>query len=217
MSASAWLAAEKVPFVVTILAAALGWTMQRAVTVLTEAPTIAYSVEDRSEHGVHETIARVENISRTHKFGALKFYLQAQKDGVFAPSGHQVRPFAPAMQPIDTFPPTASPKGSDVSFPVPVIQPGWKFELYAKRNSADSTVFTVEPDKGLPPVGSGVGSPVINADLGSPVRMVEIGLTTWIVKNEICLLFWLIGLWLVAMIISLRFLQVKPEPAKPPI
>lgn len=216
MSAPEWLAAEKVPFIVTILAAALGWTGQRAVTVLTEAPTIAYSVKDRSENGVNETIATIENISRTHKFGGLKFYLQAQKDGVFASTGHVVRPFAPAMQPTDAFQPKSSPKGSDVSFPVPVIQPGWKFELYAKRNSSDPTVLTVEADKVLPPIGPGVGSPAINPDLGSPVRMVEMGFTTWIVKHEICLLFCLIGLWLLAMIVSLRLLPVKTELAQPP-
>ncbi len=46
--------------------------------------------------------------------------------------------------------------------------------------------------------------------------MVEIGFTTWIVKHEIDLLFWLIGLWLLVMIVSLRLLPVKTELAQPP-
>src|SRR6266496_3495395 len=99
------VASDKVPYVVTLLAVALGWTVQRAATVLTEAPTIAYSVECDGE----DVVASIENLSRTRQFRDLKFHLQTQKDDVFvAKDGNcspscSITPFAPAMQPTGSF------------------------------------------------------------------------------------------------------------------
>jgi hypothetical protein len=205
-----WVANEKVPYVVTLLAAALGWTVQRAATVLTDAPTIAYSLNcDRHSD---ETVANIENLSRTRQFRGLRFHLQAQGDDVFVKDSHahSITPFAPAMQPTGSFSPEVSEKGGDVSYPITLLEPGWKFEFRARRRTAAAVVLTVEHEKALPPMGKAVeaaGSSAANSE--EPVRMVKSGFSTWIVRNEIDVLFSLTAIWLLLMILSLIFLPVK--------
>jgi hypothetical protein len=186
------LLGEKGPYIVTLLAAALGWTVKQTEHVLTESPTIAYEMAWTDTSTNHPTVScMVTNISRTRQFRNLQFEFKRDTSSMPAPAASFVADAAA----IDPVAPAYSLEKAEVTvdktavaFPVPLLQPGWKMKLSAQA-SGESPVNLLQ----MPSI-DGEANP-------EPVRMVRVGLETWIVENEIFCLFALTGLWLAGMII----------------
>jgi len=189
MSSRLWVSTDKAPYVVTLLVAALAWTVNRSVTVLTESPTIAYKV-DHKPHDDRAVICHIRNVSRTRQFRELQFLLTTDSSAETLEKARFVDQSAHilAVSPAFSLATASITTGRDMAtFDVPLLQPGWALDLEA----------TLEQRM---PIGVQQRF-VENAKDQEAVRMVSMGIETWIVEHETNTLFILIGVWLLGLVI----------------
>ncbi len=214
---------EKAPYIITLLIAGLGWTLQRTVTVLTESPTISYHFVsdnyDKPAKGMREVICTVANISRTRQFRGLQFKFvglavrENQKKASFmAPPW--IIPVAPAM---DMESAEVATNGSEATFPIPLLQPGWRIELHAIENSTDAPVALVQASSADDSPDS-LGADASKKPVPDTVRLLPSGFSTWLVDNELSTLYgfsivWLVGIGSSLWVASRNVKTPDPKPA----
>src|SRR5205085_10638134 len=127
------LVSDKAPYIVTLLVAALGWTVNRTVTVLTESPTIAFKIDHKGDNN-RVVACHIKNVSRTRQFHELQFLLSADSSGDVQGRAtlidHSARIIA--IPPAFSIATASITPGRDMAiFDVPLLQPGWALDLDA--------------------------------------------------------------------------------------
>ena len=183
---------DKAPFLVTLILTIIGWAITHVVTELTTAPTLELQSEVRRAASGQVLELRLTNLTRDKVFKGLSL-LVTVSDGETL-NRFTVTPVEPAHEGDDP----AHSAGLSGSFVFPEIQPGSIF--YAEAEYIGSTPPHVRIQM---PEGT--------------VRIVEPSLETFIIRNELGLLFGLmiIGMGFLSILLLVGVLRVCRLGAKP--
>lgn len=174
---------ERLPYLVTLLFAAVGWGVTHTVDRVLKSPIVEYQTQVSTTPAGKVFHVRLRNLSqdRVYKNVRLVMLLPVTKQGVFESAG--VDPKPPAWEGA------AGPlvKDYSVQFHLPALYPSWEFELKAK--------FT----------GSEV--PVLRMSEADPaLRLAGPSLETFLFDHEITIIAVAIGVWaaLLLLLIAMR-------------
>lgn len=169
------LSAKEIPFLLTLLFAASGWSMTHLVDRVVSSPTIEYKTEVEYTKTQKNFVVTLTNLSRQY-FKGLKFEITE--------IGADIRligkPGRENLAPAWTFTTDANPSitNKSVAYMVDQFHPDWRIKI--------SIGF------------EGIGLPKFylkETGNDQPVRLVESGLETFFAKNEACILFLLGFMW----------------------
>lgn len=208
MSVNTLLVAEKAPYFLTLMVAGLAWTLLRTVDVLTESPTIAYSMAyGEPKDGMRSVSARICNISRTRQFRNLQFRFAIESQPPPGSSPFFTKASIVSEAPANLHEP--SQDGNETMFNIPLMQPGWSFLLKAMEHSESEKVVLLQSQY-IPLEKRDVG-----AQAPDVVRVVKNGFATWLVANELGVLILLMVIWLTGIAISVISIfnasEIHPE------
>ena len=183
---------KEFPYLLTMLFVMLGWTMNRIIDSITEAPTLEYKVILKEEEGSYICVYSLQNISNNRRFSNIIFDIEQKahdaKDSILATT-------------IVSYPP-ASTRGIEreyepdfAKFIINEFQPDWRYDLKLKLNHEPDLLisFTSEQDD---------------------ILLKKASLSTFIVKNEMVISVCLILLWIILIFMYLLYLD-KNEKSKP--
>jgi len=166
---------KEAPYAVTLLVAALGWSLTQAIGRLTEMPIIEYKLHDRIDHGTRLVTCEVTNICGK-VFRNLNLYLTVEEGKPATISDPEIGFVKPIMP--DPFQSRAAyTQGRNAAYFVPELQPFC------------STLLEVRVD--------GAAALELRYYSGSEtIRLIERSFQTWLVKNEIEIMIGLFAFWL---------------------
>lgn len=159
----------------TVFAAA-GWLVTYTVENFVSVPTVEYKIDD-SEKSSGRLAVTVRNLSQDHKFSDLAFLLRLPVDGSGKFESGGVDAIPPAY--VQRMP--TNREDFDISYPVIGLHPGTSVRLTA------SYTGDVVPTLHIQPSGEGA-------------RLIAKGCLTWIIRNEVEVLFGFLVAW-AAMVI----------------
>jgi hypothetical protein len=167
--------AEKAPYIITLIVAALAWTLTHIVDRLLAAPLLTYQHQIIENGGKKSLYLTLKNITKDKTFQNVHLIL------------------------------TAAPGGSIADAAVIPIQPAWEGDqpgVTAGRTFA-YTFSKMQPESQyeISISYSGNDPPTLRMSSDGTISFVSPSWETWIVENEISLLAWL----LIAGIICLVF------------
>jgi hypothetical protein len=173
---------DKAPYIVTILMAALTWSLTHIADRLLATPMIRYEVQNLSTQGRQAQYLTFKNITRDKTFRGLRLVLTAAADGQFTQGA--VIPFQPASEGDRPY----QLAGRTFEFTFPEFQPGWKIEISVgytgsapptlRLSSADQTIYAVVPS---------LETLLVEYDLEVLIGLAVI----WIIALVVIWLFWL--------------------------
>lgn len=175
---------EKVPYLLTILFIALGWTVSQLSTDMTKSPIIEYKQDRR--YATKHTFT-ITNISSEKLFSDLTFKLRIPGDSqakcMDSPKIYSTSP-TELKSPTNGIPEPKCVDDEYAEFILHHLQPGATVKLEMKTNKE-----------------------VVDVDIyiwcKNPVRLIEASLQTWVAKNQFGVMGGLICLWTVLIIIYL--------------
>jgi hypothetical protein len=193
---------EKVPYLLTILFVALGWTISQVSTDLEKSPIIEYKTCRKV--GTKGTIYTytITNISSQKLFKKLKFVLRPKKSvGVKCLGEPEMNPQAP----LELKDPEKDPNrrirhevpkyiGNSAVYFVPQLQPGTSIQLVMKTDKKAEIDITLWCDK--------------------PVRFLASSLQTLIVKKRFGFLMGTIVIWFILIFIYFVLLHKQKIKGK---
>jgi hypothetical protein len=180
---------EKLPYVVTLLFAAIGWGVTHTVDRVLKAPIIEYrtQVVPGPDAETSVFIAKLRNLSHDRVYGkiAVVFLLPASSHGKFTYAR------------VDATPPAwegrAQPKweGRSVRFNLPALYPAGELALSAHYTGDSAPLLRL-------------------AEAENALRLTGPSLETFLVDHEITIIVCAISLWAVLLL----FLVVRRSPRK---
>lgn len=179
---------DKAPYLVTLIVALLGLTIEHAGSHLTGVPIIEYSC------GVRSGIARCSlvNLSRTTMLNDLHLSVipASQTLGEITSAG------------VAWHPPSAPPN----------LQAGQQFFTFT-RASAEYAHIPLAPGASITLVAGVVNDTAVNLRVSADtdVRLERASLITYAMKNELPILFVLVGLWLTLLIAGIMTYILWPD------
>lgn len=162
----------------TIFAAA-GWLVTHTVENFVSVPTVEYDI-DVSEKDSGRVAVTVRNLSQDHKFSYLTFMLRLPLGGSGKFNEGAVEPIPPAYSERER----TNPQDFDISYPAIGLHPGTSVRLTASYSGDTIPTFHIEPS-------------------GEGARLLAKGWLTWIIRNEVEVLFGFFVAWAVTVIIAL--------------
>jgi hypothetical protein len=158
---------------------AAGWLITHTVDRVVSVPTVQYEL-DTSRHADGQIVVTVRNLSRDHRFADLAFILRlpAGSSGKFTAA--TVEPIPPAYANRES-PPSA--EGSSASYEKIGLHPETSIKLKADYNGKTVPTFHIDQS-------------------GEAVRLLEKGLLTGAIRNEIEILSGLFLAWCAIVIFA---------------
>ena len=190
---ASWLLAKEIPYALTLILAALGWCIVQAVSAIKESPSVSYAKNmNKRPDGNYDVSFRVKNISRSHLFRRVSFYISVQNGTL---SQEWVDPMPPAkVVADDNIRPAPEPIQQGVKmvrFYVAQLQPEASWDFHAVLAN------TAQPDPQLLMDFSSIGtSPNVTVEPAS-LRLIPEGRETWLVENEVKLLLISCAVWFI--------------------
>lgn len=182
---------ERLPYVVTLLFAAIGWGVTHTVDRVLKSPIVEYRTQTRSVDAHQVYTVRLRNLSREAVYENVNFVflLSSSRDGVFVDADIVAVP--PAWE--GDKPPLR--QKHSVQFPIPALYPAWEFELRARYTGSQVPVLRMEKSK-------------------TPFRLSPPSLETFLYDNEIPVIAASIGIWaaLLLFLIGRRPAKVRAWP-----
>lgn len=169
------------PYLLTVLFVMIGWSLNRIITNLTEAPTIEYScsIEEKKE-GICYTYSLI-NLSKDNQFDSLMFDLEPEDQVVVV--GAEIITHAPAStRVIDR-----KFKNNLAKFMIYKFQPGAVYDL----------VLITDKKVGLR----------LSFISKTGIRLAPASFKTWLVKNELEVIVALLLVWISFIFLYLKFLR----------
>lgn len=166
----------KIPFLITLILAIIGWAVTHLVDRISSAPTIEFRTSTRAYTGNNIFIVQLTNLSSDHAFRNLLLQLQAPSGGKV--TGLHILPVQPAFEGDD---PTHVAQSGDAWFKFAELQPEGTF--YAEAT------YVGDPPKVR------ISLPTKSA------RIVAPSLETALVRNELAVLIGLICAGMVILLI----------------
>lgn len=185
---SAWRSAiseEKVPYLVTIFFASLGWVVTYSVERMDRSPTITFNTTQQDSGSQKTTNVRIENITRDKVFKNLQFAFVLERDG-----DKFIRPWITPVPPATEGQVAPNIAGHSLTFNIAQLQPGWQMDLGAEYQ--------------------GSGKPSFRAENSSDtVRLVTPSIETFFVLHEFVAMATVLGLYLL-VIFLVAFSKHRP-------
>ncbi len=153
---------------------AVGWLVTHTVDRVVSVPTVQYEL-DTSRHADGQIVVTVQNLSRDQRFTELAFILRLPTDSSGKFTTATVEPIPPAYVSRGS-PPSA--KGSSASYEKIGLHPETSIKLKAHYNGKTVPTFHIDQS-------------------GEAVRLLEKGLLTGAIRNEIEILSGLFLIWCV--------------------
>jgi hypothetical protein len=171
---------KEAPYVLTLLVAALGWSVTHTVDRLTQMPIIEYKIHDPTKYGERVIKCEVTNIC-DKVFRDLNLYLTVAQGKMLIISTPEIGFVKPIMP--DPFRSKAAYiQGHNAAYFVPELQPLCSVSLETRAR--------------------GPGDVELRYYNGhEAIRLIEAGFQTWLVENEIEIMFGLIICWLLLLIL----------------
>ena len=163
----------------TVFAAA-GWLVTHTVENVVSVPTVEYDI-DVSEKDSGRVAVTVRNLSQDHKFSELEFLLRLPVGGSGKFKKGAVDPIPPAYSEREI----TERNDFDISYPAIGLHPGTSLRLTASYSGDTIPTFHIEP----------AGE--------EAVRLLAKGYLTWIIRNEVEVLFGFFVAWAAIVIIAL--------------
>lgn len=169
-----------IPLLVTAMFAAVGWGIVHVIDQLVDAPTVEYckTLPKRDEAQV-----TIENLSRKIVFQGLKFGLRrpANTKGRFSTTEISADPpfFVEGTEGG-----IVTTEGATAEFLIPILHPGAKITMSAKFAGFDEVDFyLIGTNKNI------LDSSLDAKQMLTPINLLECGLQSFIIKNEIWIVF----------------------------
>jgi len=167
------LSHEKVPYLVTIFFAALGWVVTYTVGRVDATPTVMYKTCYQTCKNQKTASVEIENISRDKVFNNLEIGFFAENK-----SDKYTRYWWEADAPAWKGQQQPASNGSTLSLTIAKLQPGWRITLGAAYEGPEAPTFRL-----------------ISSD--DTVRLVKPSPETFFVQHEFGVIFSMLGLYLV--------------------
>jgi len=150
------VASDKIPLVVTLAVAIVGWSATYVVGRITSAPTLEYEVSDPSpvqivgQPGAQRMRVRLANLTRAATFKNLTVVLLAPKETTLLGDAIEILPLPPAFEGNEPW----KLRGGMARYTIPKVQPGWEFVVQVAftgkvppvlRFESDDSVYTTVP------------------------------------------------------------------------
>jgi hypothetical protein len=175
---------DKAPYIITILMAALTWSLTHIVDRLLATPMLRYEVRNQSTQGRQTQYWTFRNITRDKTFRDVRLLLTASADGLFTEGA--VIPVQPASEGDKPH----QMAGRTFEFTFPELQPGWKIEIFVsytgtappsiRLSSTNQTIYAVMPS-----------------------------VETFLVEHELGILLLLVGVWTFAILVWVFYPRAK--------
>lgn len=162
----------------TIFAGA-GWLVTHTVDNVVSVPTVEYDIDDSDKDGGRFAVT-VRNLSQNHKFSELGFILRLPTGGSGKFAGGKIEPLPPAY--VEREPIIDSDFA--ISYPAMGLHPGTSVRLKASYTGDATPTFHIKPS-------------------GEGARLHAKGFLTWILRNEVEVLFGFLAVWAVTVITAL--------------
>ena len=166
--------AEKLPYVVTLLFAAIGWGVTHIVDRVLNSPIVEYRTEvvEGSDRTTRTFVARLRNMSRDRAYTNLtvEFLLPPSSTGKFTTGTVDAKP--PAA--FGSRPPKMA--GGSAKFDIPALFPSWEIALIANYTGDEIPELRLEKANPAP-------------------RLVRPSLETFLVDHEVKIILGAIVLW----------------------
>jgi hypothetical protein len=140
---------DKAPYIVTILLAALTWSLTHFADRLLATPMLRYEIQDLSSQDRKTQFLTFKNITRDKTFRDVHLILAAPADGLFTEGA--IIPIQPAWEGDQPY----QMAGRTFEFTFPEIQPGWTIEVSVgytgsspptiRLSSTKQTIYAVTP------------------------------------------------------------------------
>lgn len=169
---------DKVPYIVTILVGALAWSVTHVVDRLNNTPLLKYDMLIKQSGGSPSLIITLQNVTNNKVFKNLSIVASTSENGAIKSIG--IRPTEPAFEGDSPY--TISTNRRTAQITLPVIQPGWLFEVTIKY--------------------TGANRPRLRIDTSNDIVMLTMpGIKTFLVAYEFEVILGFIVLWLVFLAI----------------
>jgi hypothetical protein len=168
---------EKVPYLVTIFFASLGWVVTYSVERMDKSPTIMFRTTQQDSGGQKTINVRIENITRDKVFTNLQFACVLERDG-----DKFIRPWIAPVPPATEGQVAPTVAGHSLTFNVAQLQPGWQLDLGAEYDGSGKPSFRLE-------------------NSSDTVRLVTPSVETFVVLHEFVAMATVLGLYLLIILL----------------
>lgn len=164
---------DKAPYVITLVVAALAWTLTHTVDRLLATPLLTYEIaSSTTEDGDKRSTFTFINITRDKTYYNLRVLITAPADGVIK-SG-PILPVQPASE--GDKPPSIAGRTFDFTFPE--FQPQWQFSIPVVYSGQGETTLRLSlPQAALYAVNPSVQTSLVQHEFGVMMTLIVI----WIV------------------------------------
>jgi hypothetical protein len=176
---------DKAPYAVTLVVAALAWTITHIVDRLLATPIVTYERQIIENSGKKSVYLTLKNITRDRTFRDVHLILTASPGGSITETA--VIPIQPAFEGNQA----GTTVGRTFDYTFPEMQPGSQLEI--------SATFT------------GRDQPTLRMSAQGTIAFVRPSWETCIVENELPILAWLVGIGIGALIIITCFFPRRVE------
>ena len=172
---------------------ATGWFVSHIVDSVMLVPTIEYDISKPYDGRVEVT---VKNLSRSHKFSELKFLLHLNKQGTTESSQYICTGFVKEKAEIKGIPPAHPPDKKvqydkyTVTYPFSGFHPETAFIMSANYKCNHTPTFHI-------------------ASSSNVARLIEKGVMTWIIRNEIMTFLMLLVIWIFVVLWSIYKMSIR--------
>lgn len=183
------LAAEKAPFMLALFFAAAGWTVVRSTDRLSTLPLAEYQVSTAiDDQRVERTAIRLRNITSSSRFGCFNLTVAAAANSPFridVSKSHSLIIGGGVLSRVSR----VAWEREIARFDIQEFAPGADIEIVLRSQGGDEPRLLVSSCQTEMPASS-AAEPIL----------VKKSLKSWLVENEILILWALLGVWLVALI-----------------
>ena len=181
---------ERVPFLLTLLLAVLGWSVTYMVDQLGSSPVIRYT--KKTDPSQNTITYNIKNISRSTLFKKVRFYVVLKGEGKSL-GDPLIRIYPPLYLGEERVQPEWKP-GNYAEFQIAAFQPGCEMDMIVKTEKpADST---------------------IHVTCDEAVLLIENSLRTLLLEHEMKILGGLIALWVLGIAAYLIRINSKTPSRK---
>jgi len=169
---------HKAPFIVTLLTAALAWSVTHIVDRLNNTPFLKYDLLIEDSRNIRRLRISLENITNDKVFRNLSIVASSPHDSAI--SRISIVPQEPAFEGDKPY--SISESGRTAQIKLPVVQPGWSFDILVEYAGKNRPYLRIETKN-------------------DTVKLTRPNLETFLVENEFKVIVCLISIWLVTLAI----------------
>lgn len=183
---------EKAPYIITLIVAAVAWSLTHIADRLLATPLVTYQEQIVENSGKKSLYLTLKNITRDKTFRTIHLIIAAPPGGSI--TDRAVIPIEPAWE--GNQPGTL--EGRTFAYTFPELQPGGQLEV--------SVTYT------------GSDRPTLRMSADGTIDFVKPSWQTWLAENEITILAWAVGIGIVALVIAtiLGSVASSQEPEQNP-